>query len=143
MSTTTPTYITSNEAKIAVTLPGVTWPAYLTTWKSFQGGDKTAATSQLQPGAGVSAVAVPGPTTRSNVVVTVPYTRAMHNLRPRIENAVNGAMAAGFTPTDADGNPNDDSAISRNGLLKEAQFPTFDAANGDPVYMQLTMECHS
>jgi hypothetical protein len=138
-----PTYITSNEAQISVSLTGVTFPSYIKTWKSFQGGDLTAATGQLQPGAGVAAVATPGPITRSNVVVTIPYTTDLHALRPTIEAAVNSAMTAGYVPVDADGNPNSDAQVSLNGLLKEPMFPNFDAANGEAVMMQLTMECNA
>lgn len=138
-----PTFVTSNEAKISVSLAGVTFPSYIKTWTTFQGGDLSAATSQLQPGAGVNAVALPGPKTRSNVVVSLPYTTDIHSLRPSIEAAVNSAMTAGYVPTDADGNPNSDAQVSLNGILKEPQFPNFDAANGEKVMLQLTMECNA
>ena len=139
---TQPTYVTSNEAIITVTLAGVKFPSYIKTWSSFQGGDKTAATSVLQPGGVNNGVAMPGVTTRSNVEVKLPYTWDIHALRADIEAAVNGRMTAGYTPTDSDGNPNSNKPVTRNGLLKTAAFPQFDAKSSDPAEMTLTMECN-
>lgn len=138
-----PTFVTSANAIITVTLQGVTFPSYIKTWTSYQGGDKTAATSILQPGGVNQGLAVPGVTTRSNVVVTLPYTWDIHAMVEQIEAAVNGGMTAGFTPTDANGNPNSNTPVSRNGLMKEPMFPSFDAKTSDPVFMTLTMECNT
>jgi hypothetical protein len=143
MSTSTPTYITSNEAQIAVTVAGIQFPSYIKTWKSFQGGDPVAATSQLQPGAGIKAVATPGPTTRTSVVVGIPYTLDLHAIRAQLDEMTNAAMSAGYTPTDADGNPNTDAQVARNGLLNKVEVGAFDAENGKAVILQLTMETNA
>lgn len=139
----TPTFITENEAQIHCSVANIPFPSYITTWKSFQGGDATAATSQFQPGAGIRAVAQPGPTTRSNVVVGIGYTTDLHAIRSQLDGMTNAAMTASYTPTDADGNPNSDATVTRSGLLKTVEVGAFDAANGATVIMQLTMECHA
>ena len=136
------TYVTANEANIQVTLAGVTWPASLKQWTTYAGGDPTAATSQLQPGGINNAVAVPGPTTRSNVTVTAPYTWDIHAMRTQIEAQLNQAMTAGYTPTDANGNTNSNNPTTRNGLLAKAEFPQWDAKNGEGTFFTLTMECN-
>jgi hypothetical protein len=132
------TYVTSHESIIAVSLAGVTFPT-VKSWATFQGGDKSAATSQLLPGGLIASVAMPGPPTRTNVTVTLPYSMEIHAILTDIEAAVNHAMTASYTPTDVDGNPNDET-ITRTGLLKEPQIPTWDAKSGEPVFLGLVME---
>lgn len=135
------TYVTSHEAIITVSLAGVTFPT-VKSWATFQGGDLSAATSQLLPGGLVRAVAMPGPPTRTNVTVTLPYSTDIHAILNNIEAAVNHAMTAAYTPTDVDGNPND-VTVTRTGLLKEPQIPTWDAKSGEPVFLGLVMEANA
>ena len=136
------TFITADEALIHVSLAGVTFPTTIISWATFQGGDLSAATSQLLPGGLVSSIAMPGPKTRTNVTVTLPYSTDIHALINSIEAAVNNAMTAAYTPTDVDGNPND-LTITRTGLLKEPQIPNWDAKSGEPVFLGLVMECNA
>jgi hypothetical protein len=141
-----PTYITGAEAIINVTVTGVTFPAGMfasanKSWSSWEGGDPSAAGSQLHPGGMAAAVALPGPLTRTNVTVKVPYTQAANSIYSQLEAAINQQMTASYTPTDANGNPNA-TAITRTGLLKEIQFPTFDAKSGEAVELALIMECN-
>lgn len=140
--TSTPTYVTENEAIISVSVAGVNFPSYIKTWSTYGGGDPSAATSQLLPGNVQSgAIAMPGPVTRSNVTVTLPYSWDIHALVSQIENAVNNKMSAGYTPTDADGNPNGNKPVTRSGILKQPQFPNWDAKSGQPAFLTLIMEC--
>lgn len=133
------TYETSSTAQIHALVNGVNFPP-VKSWTTFEGGDPQAASSQLHPGAGINAVAVPGPVTRTNVTVTRPYTAEMHAFVPALENTLNGRMSASYTLTDANGNPNGPT-ITRAGILKELQIPKWDAASGTPAMLGLIMEC--
>jgi hypothetical protein len=141
VSTSTPTYITEAEAKISVTLAGVTFPAYLRTWRTFEGGDPVASTGQLQPGGVNHTVAVPGVLTRSNVTVTTPYSTQLDAIRAQIDAACNAAMSVSYTPTDANGNPNGETT-TYTGILKQPQFPPASAASADTGMLGLVMECN-
>lgn len=120
-----PTFVVQSEAAIHATVNGVALPT-VKSWSSFAGGDAQSASSQLLPGGMQPALAMPGPIKRTNVTVKRPYTAALHNLVPTLEAAINGAMSASYTPTDANGNPVA-GRITRTGLLKEVQVPDFDA----------------
>lgn len=136
-----PTYITEKDAVISVTLKGVTWPSNMKSWQTFEGGDPSAATSQLHPGGLATAVALPGPQTRTNVTVTAPYTTDLDAIRASIDAATNQGMTAAYTPRDADGNING-ATTSYTGLLKEVQWPKADAKSGNPGVLGLVMECN-
>lgn len=135
-----PTYVTSREAAIHASVDGINFPS-VQSWSTFQGGDPQGATSQLFPGNVMSAIAQPGPVTLTNVTVTRPYTREMHQFVPALRGAINDGMQASYTPTDADGNP-DNVTISITGILKEVQTPSWDAKSGETVYIGLVMECN-
>jgi hypothetical protein len=137
----TPTFLTKNEAFIVASVTGVTFPASLTQWTTWSGGDPTAATSQLLPGGVLKSQAQPGPITRTNVTVTCPYSEEVHALRATIEACLNHLMTASYTPTDADGNQND-VTTTITGLLKEPQFPNWDAKSGETVFLGLVMEAN-
>ena len=94
----------------------------------------------MQAGNGIDAQAIPGPKTRTNVTVQRPYQEMAAFLLP-LEGAINGAMHASFTLTDANGNPNA-TRVTRTGLLKEVQTPGWDAKSGEPAFLALVMECN-
>jgi hypothetical protein len=137
-----PTYYTEKDAIITVSLAGVTFPSTILSWKTFEGGDPTADTGQLQPGGTVKSVARPGVVTRSNVTVTLPYSLEIDSIRSNIENAVNGSMTASYTPLDGDGNPSGNTT-TRTGLMKEPQLPKWDSGSSDNTMFGLVMECNT
>ena len=135
-------YVSDNEAIIHVSLAGVTFPSYIKTWATFDGGDPVAETGQLLPGNVLGAVATPGPVKRSNVTVEIPMTTDLQNIRPNIDQAVNNAMSASYQTTDAQGNPNAN-PFTVTGLMKQPKWPKWDPTSGKVSYMALTMECNT
>jgi hypothetical protein len=143
------TYITEKDAIISVTLytsdgnghvTQVSWPADIKSWKTFEGGDPVASTSQMIPGNLMPAIARPGPVKRSSVTVTLPYSVAIDALRPQIDAGTNQRMVASYQPKDADGNING-KLTTRTGICKQPQFPKWDAESGNDAMLGLVMEC--
>jgi hypothetical protein len=98
----------------------------------------------LNPGAGINAVAIPGPVKRAQVTVTRPYTTDMHAVVNLLEGNLNSSMSAWYTPTDADGNPLNADTVSYTGLLRKVQKPKWDAESGGKSGMiSLIMECNT
>lgn len=143
------TYITEKDAIISVTLYTsngsgqvtlISWPSDIKSWQTFQGGDPVGSTSQLIPGNLMPAIARPGPILRSNVTVTLPYSVAIDALRAKLDAAVNQRMTAAYQPKDADGNINGQ-ITTRTGIMKQPNFPNWDAKSGADAMFGLVMEC--
>lgn len=134
-------YITEAEAQIHAKVDQVPSMPATRSWTTFEGGDPEAATSQLFPGAGISAVAIPGPVKRSTVTVTRPYDTNMHSVIVRLEASLNSTMSAWYTPTDADGNTLNADTVTYTGILKQVKKPKWDAASGKVGDISLVMEC--
>lgn len=137
------TYITENEAQIHCTVDQVKQMPSVTSWTTFEGGDPEAATSQLNPGAGINAVALPGPVKRSPVTVTRPYTADMHAVVPALESALNSSMTVSYTPTDADGNALQTETVTYTGIFKQLKKPKWDAESGKSGMITLVMEANT
>jgi predicted permease len=134
------TYITASQAVISASISGITLPSVYS-WSSFEGGDAQSATSQLLPGGMQNAIALPGPVTRTNVTVKVPWTISYQAIVTALEAAVGKSkMSASFQTTDADGNISG-TQVTRTGYLKEVQIPSWDSKSGEAVYLGLVMEC--
>lgn len=138
-----PTYITGAEGQVHCTVDQVPQMPSTKSWATMEGGDPEGETSQLFPGAGIAAVAVPGPVKRSPVTLTRPYTVDMHAVVNALENAINSTMSAWYTPTDADGNALQVDTITYTGLLKQVKKPKWDASDGKAVFLTLVMECNT
>lgn len=137
------TYITEAEANIHAKIDAVPQMPSTKTWTTFEGGDPEAATNQLFPGAGIKAVAIPGPVKRSDVTVTRPYTLDMHAVVNLLEGALNSSMSAWYTPTDADGNTLNADTVTYTGILKKVTKPKWDGGSGKAGMLTIIMECNA
>lgn len=137
------TFITEAEAQIHCTVDGVSQMPSTRSWTTFEGGDPEASTSQLNPGAGINAVAIPGPVKRSVVTLTRPYTKEMHAVVIALEGALNNHMSASYTPTDADGNTLAVDTVTYTGILKQVKKPKWDAESGKAGMLTLVMEANT
>lgn len=136
-------YVTSAEAQIHCKVDQVPTMPSTKSWTTFDGGNPEGDTSILFPGAGINAVAIPGPVKRSQVTVTRPYTTDMHAVVNALEASVNSTMSAWYTPTDADGNALQADTITYTGLLRQVTKPKWDAADGKVGMISLVMECNT
>lgn len=134
------TYITDAEAQIHCSIDGFSFPG-TRSWTTWEGGDPEAATSQLLPGAGINAVAIPGPVKRSTVTLTRPYTQAINQVVNKLNSSLNNRMSAWYTPTDADGNALVADTITYTGILKQFKHPSFNADSGKASMLSIVMEC--
>lgn len=137
------TYITEAEAQIHCVVDAVPSMPGTLSWSTFEGGDPEAATSQLHPGAGINAVAIPGPVKRSNVTVTRPYTADMHAVLNALEASLNSTGSVWYTPTDADGNTLNADTISYTGIFKSIKKPKWDASSGKVGMISLVWELNT
>lgn len=134
------TYVTQAEAIIHAKVEGVDHLPKIKTWQSYEGGDAQASTTQILPGGMQPAVAAPGPIKRTNVTVKRPYTVELHPHVPHLEGAINNRMHVSYIPTDANGNPLA-AAVTRTGILRNVQPPSFDSKGTEEAVLALVMEC--
>ena len=137
------TYVTEAEAQIHCTVAAVPSMPSTVSWSTFEGGDPEAATSQLFPGAGIKAVAIPGPVKRSNVTVTRPYTLDMHAVINLLEASLNSSGSVWYTPTDADGNTLNADTITYTGILRSIKKPKWDGGSGKAGMISLVWEINT
>lgn len=122
------TYISNASAQIHCTVAGVNIPP-VKSWTTWEGGDPVSSTGQLNPGAGMGAVAIPGLIKKSRITVTRPYTAEVDAIVEDLKSALNSSVSAWYTPTDGDGNPNG-VTHTETGLLAQVQIPKWDGEGG-------------
>jgi hypothetical protein len=87
-------YIREDQADIHVTVNGVTYGG---SWRTFDGGDLSAATEKARPGGAVE-VDVGGPASRSDITCTIELTDTVVGWHKALEHLVGeGAAKVGLT----------------------------------------------
>jgi hypothetical protein len=108
-------------------------------WTSVEGGDITSDSVYTRPGGLQPGVQLGGPSSRSDVTVKRQYTNSLDAYLEQLENASGAArMTVSWTPLDADGNQNGNQH-TLTGVLKEVQWPMFDANSTAAAFLTLVM----
>ena len=132
--------VREDTAIIHCTVSGVSFPNTFS-WTSAEGGDISADSVYTRPGGMQPGVQLGGPKTRSDLTVKRQYTTALDPFLKQLEDAAGGArMSVSWTMTDADGNANGETH-TLTGVLKEVQWPQFDANSTAAGFLTLVMAC--
>ena len=113
-------------------------------WTSMEGGDMTATDTKTRPGGGGAEISLGGPRSRSNCTITRQYSNdVLHALVPQLERLCGeAAMHVGWTPLDADNNPNG-STHTISGKLIELMTTKRDANGTEAIFLSLVMSCNA
>lgn len=132
--------VREDTAIIHCSVSGVNFPSTYS-WTSVQGGDISSESVYTRPGGMNPGVQLGGPKTRSDLTVKRQYTTALDPYLEQLEAAAGGArMSVTWKTLDADGNPNGN-AHTLTGVLKEVQWPQFDANANAASFLTLVMAC--
>lgn len=122
-------------SEVPVALP------YVISWASLEGGDLESEDTKTRPGGMVGQVNLGGPTTRTDVTVTRPYTAELHPYIVALENiAGSGTMHVSYAILNANGYTIG-STVTITGILKNVTRPNFDSNATGTAMLSLVMGC--
>ncbi len=152
-----PTYLRQDQATISVFVwnPATGLPAQLPwvkSWASIKGGDVDAATVASRPGGILGEINLGGPSSRSDVTVSRPYTSELHPFISRLDSwAGTTAMVVSYAMLNykrKDFSHNraiqwevTGPTVTVNGILKSVVRPEYDAEVEGVAMFSLVMAC--
>lgn len=128
---------TSNQGKIAVSVPGVTLDNK--SWDKFEGAMRSADTQNYPPGGMQPSIATGGVTKRSSATIQRAWDDTLIGAFISLEDAINGPFSCTFTPmqnatTTAAAN------FTYTGILKEVNRPNYDSTSSTIAQLELVVE---
>jgi hypothetical protein len=132
--------VREDTAIIHVTVTGVNFPDIFS-WTSAEGGAVTSNSTFTRPGGMVPGVQLGGPAERSDLTVKRQYTSDLDPYLEALEAAAGSArMSVSWVPLGPDMNYNGNQHHI-TGILKEVQWPMFDANSNAAAFLTLVMAC--
>lgn len=125
-----PKYTREDNVDIRVSLDGVPYGAG---WDTIEGGDLEAADTKYRPGSMGKEVSLGGPSSRSDMTVTIQMSDVVAGWITKFENRNGrGALKISWTYLDAEGLPAS-ATQTRTGILKTVTPPPMDASGNAAV----------